>query len=97
MDVEIKLGDKVWMHYGPSVLIVGHVVDHSPDYRLLGLSPLPFDNYKKMTAEQKASCPVNWCETRACHYLCHISSDDLKKQDEAVEAASPRPGFFANV
>jgi hypothetical protein len=90
MDIELKLGDKVWMHYGPGVLIVGHIIDHSPDYRLVGLSPLPFENYQKMTVEQKAGCPISWCEVRACHYLSHVSSADLKKQDEIVAI---KPGF----
>lgn len=80
------------MHYGPSVLVVGHIIDHSPDYRMVGLSPLPYDVYAKMNGEQKASCPITWCETRACHYLCHIAHDALVRQDEKV---TPRAGFLA--
>lgn len=91
MDITLNLGDKVWMHYGPSVLIVGHIIDYSPDYRLIGLSPLPYDEYQKMTLIQKAGCPINWCEVRACHYLCHLNHDELKKQDEIANA--PKMGF----
>jgi hypothetical protein len=90
MSIELKLGDKVWMHYGPSVLLVGHIIDYSPDYSMVGLSPLPFNEYEKMNLSQKASCPINWCELKACHYICHIPYDELKRQDEAV---APRAGF----
>jgi len=90
MNIELQLGDKIWMHYGPSVLIVGHIIDHSPDFKMVGISPLPYDNYQKMTSEQKASCPINWCEMRACHYLCHVSAEELKKHDDKVTI---QPGF----
>lgn len=92
MPKELKLGDKVWMHYGPSVLIVGHIVDTSPDFSMLGFSPLPYDEYHKMTLSQKASCPITWCEVRACHYLCHIPYADLKKQDD--DNQSSKLGFI---
>jgi hypothetical protein len=98
MDIELKLGDKVWMHYGPSTLIVGHIIDYSPDFALIGLSPLPYDEYKCMSLSQKAGCPISWCETKYCHYRCHITYNDLKKMDEA--AKEPKLGFggvFANV
>ena len=72
MSQELNLGDKIWMHYGPSVLIVGHLIDHSPDFRMIGVSPVPFDDYKKMTITERASCPISWCESVACHYLCSI-------------------------
>lgn len=91
MDVELKLGDKIWMHYGPSVLIVGNIIDHSPDYRMIGLSPVPYDVYAKMNEETKATCPISWCETRACHYLCHIPVSELRKRDETV---TPKAGFL---
>lgn len=90
--MEIKLGDKIWVHYGPAILMVGHVIDYSPDYTMFGISPLPYREYEKMTLMQKASCPINWCEVKACHYLCHIPLEELTKQDEAV---TPRAGFLA--
>lgn len=88
--MEIQLGDKLWMHYGPNVLIVGHVIDHSPDLRMIGISPLPFDEYKKMSIAERASCPISWCELRACHYLCHTPYVELKQHDER---AVPKAGF----
>jgi hypothetical protein len=88
--MELSLGDKLWMHYGPSVLIVGYIVEVSPNNDMIGMSPLPFDAYKKMSMEQKASCPISWCETRACHYLCHIPHKELIEQDEKVV---PKAGF----
>lgn len=91
MSKELNLGDKVWMHYGPSVLIVGHLIDYSPDYSMVGLSPLPFTVYNKMNTAEKADCPINWFELKACHYICHIPASDLKKQDEALE--TPHAGF----
>ena len=91
MNVELNLGDKVWMHYGPSTLIVGHVIDYSPDYTMIGMSPLPYDEYKEMTLMQRASCPISWCEIRACHYLTHIPYEELKKQEE--ERKKPTLGF----
>jgi len=57
--MQLELGCKIFMHYGPNVLIVGHVIDHSPDYQLIGVSMVPYDIYNKMTGEQKASCPIN--------------------------------------
>lgn len=92
MSKELNLGDKVWMHYGPSVLIVGHLIDYSPDYSMVGLSPLPYSVYKKMNTEQKAECPINWFELKGCSYLCHIPEDELKKQDETLDV--PKAGFF---
>lgn len=90
MDVELKLGDKIWMHYGPSVLIVGHIIDQSPNDQFIGISALPYDEYQKMNHSQKASCPISWCEVRACHYLSHIAYNELKQQDEAI---TPKAGF----
>ncbi len=85
MAVQLELGDKVWMHYGPSVLVVGHLVDFSPDYKILGISPVPYEEYKDMDMSQRAGCPISWCETRACHYLSHVLEADLKHQDEKVK------------
>lgn len=91
MGIELQLGDKIWMYYGPNVLIVGHVIDYSPDYSMVGISPLPYNSYSKMTNEQKASCPISWCETKACHYLCHIPCKQLEEHDIKV---TPRVGFL---
>lgn len=90
-NMEVKLGDKLWMHYGPNTLLVGHVVDQSPDQRHVAVSPLPFDEYHKMTQLEKAGCPISWCEVKFCHYLCHTAYEDLKKQDEAI---SNKPAGF---
>lgn len=89
--MEVQLGDKIWLHYGPNVLIVGHLVDHSPNHEMIGLSPVPFDEYKKLSTSEKASCPMQWCELKSCHYLCHTSGADMRKQDEK---AVPKAGFF---
>lgn len=87
MPKELKLGDKLWMHYGASVLIVGHIVDVSPSETMIGISPLPYDDYKEMTFNERASCPISWCETKACHYLSHVPYDDMKKHDEGLKPA----------
>lgn len=91
MSKELNLGDKVWIHYGQNVLIVGHLVDHTADFSLVAFSPLPYDDYKEMTSSSKASCPVSWCEVKACHYLSHIPYKEIAEMDEKVK--SPRLGF----
>jgi hypothetical protein len=86
MSKELKLGDKVWMHYGPSVIIVGHIVDHSPDYAMLGISPLPYEDYRVMKLSERAGCPISWCDVKSCHYLSHIPREDLEEFDKSVSA-----------
>ena len=93
MSQPLNLGDKIWMHYGPSVLIVGHLIDHSPDYKMLGVSPMPFDDYKKMTITERASCPINWCDAVACHYLCHVPYEELQKHDDLLKSKGAGFGF----
>jgi len=92
--MELFLGDKVWMHYGPNVLVVGHIIDHSPNYQLIGISPVSFDEYKKLSIAERASCPITWCERRACHYLCHTAYQDLKGHDDALSAVGKGFGFI---
>lgn len=94
MSQELHLGDKIWMHYGPNVLIVGHIIDCSPDSRMIGVSQLPFEEYSKMTLIDKATCAISWCETRYCHYLCHVPYEELRKQDEVL---STKPFGFGGV
>lgn len=91
MSQELNFGDKIWMHYGPNVLIVGYLVDNSPDYKYIGVSPVPYSEYKTMTTSTKASCPINWCDVKACHYLSHIPYQDIEKHDAINQ--SPRLGF----
>lgn len=89
MGASVELGDKIWLHYGSNTLIVGYLVDHSPDNKMIALSPLTYEKYKEMNLVEKAGCPVSWCELRGCSYLCHISFEDLKK----AEPAKPTAGF----
>lgn len=86
MGIELNLGDKVWLHYGPTMLIVGHIVDNSPNHNLIGISPLPYNDYKEMNLLEKASCPIGWYESKDCAYICHIPSGDLTKIDNTKEA-----------
>lgn len=82
--MELKLGDKIWMYYGPINIIVGHIVDVSPEFSIIGLSALPYDDYKKMTSSEKAGCPVTWCEVEECSYITHVPYETIKKQDEIL-------------
>jgi hypothetical protein len=81
MDIELQLGDKIWMNYGAQAFIVGYVVDHSPDYSMIALSPLPYDEYDKMSLMEKASAPITWCETKVCSYIAHTKLAEIRKHD----------------
>jgi len=74
-------------------LIVGHLVDHSPDFAFVGVCALPFDEYQKLTLEERAGCPITWCETRFCNYLAHEPYHEVKKVDSFVQQRLPRAGF----
>jgi hypothetical protein len=88
--MQIKLGDKIWMHYGPNALVVGHILDNSPKEDFIGVSPVPFDEYEKMPLMQRAQIPINWFDTRYCTYIDHIPLEDLRKLDKELK---PQAGF----
>jgi hypothetical protein len=88
--MELKLGDKIWMHFGPSALIVGHVLDHSPDYRYIAISPVPYEAYRKMQLLERAQIPLSWHPIEYCSYICHIPYEDLQKIDQELK---PHAGF----
>jgi hypothetical protein len=82
--MDIKLGDKIWMHYGSNTLVVGHILDNSPKNDFIAVSPLPYGEYKKMPLMQRAGVPISWFEVKYCSYIDHISLEDLQKLDESL-------------
>lgn len=90
MSIELKHGDKIWMDYGPG-LVVGHILESSPDNRLIGISPVPYDEYKKLPLMSRSQMPVTWFDVKYCTYRCHIAYEDLQKLDESLK---PKTGFI---
>jgi len=92
--MEVQLGDKLWMFHGPHTLVVGYLVDASPDNKMIAVSPCPYEDYKKMGLSQRATIPVTWFQTKYCTYENHIKAEDLTKLDETLKpAAGFRPGL----
>ena len=93
--MELKLGDKLWINYGPNAIVVGHLVDSSPDNTLIGLSPVPYAEYIKMSSSEQASCPISWFETYACTYRCHIPFEDIQQKDSGLKPSAVGFGLRA--
>lgn len=90
--MQINLGDKIWMNFGPNGLIVGYVLDHSPDYQFVGISPVPYDSFKKMPLVERAQIPISWHDVKYCSYVCRVPYEQLQKIDQALK---PQAGFLS--
>jgi hypothetical protein len=90
---EVKVGDRIWMYCGPVALIVGHILEQSPDGSHISVSPIPYDEFVKLPLMQRANIPVNWCPLKLCSYVAHIPHEELKNIDKEIE--SKRVSGFA--
>jgi hypothetical protein len=93
--MEVNIGDRIWMYGGGSaILIVGYILEASPDNEFIGVSPVPYDDFKKLTIMQRANIPINWCPLKYCNYVAHIPYAQIAALDNELEAAKPRGGFL---
>ena len=92
--MEVNIGDRIWMYGGMATLIVGYVLEMSPNGEFIGVSPIPFDEFKKLTLTQRANIPINWCPLKYCSYVAHIPYEQITALDKELDAAKPRGGFL---
>lgn len=87
----------MWMYVGPVQLVVGHIVDQSPCGRYIGVSPVPYAEFKKMKIDERAKMPMSWCPLDACSYVAHLTYQQLQEMDEAIDVEKSKTNALFNM
>ena len=95
--MEVQLGDKLWAYVGPSGFVVGYVLEQSPDGSMLGVSGIPYDDYKKLNVAQRASIGMTWCKIESLSYIGHTPLAEIQALNQELEANKSAGSALFNV